>query len=80
MRMQNSSLPNAIPCEVALRLCEQISEANRGKWYSFNGLWCLGCVAASKDDPTKRCWHNAPHNRGCGQVNARYDHQLQAIG
>jgi len=63
---------NAISQDVALKLCTEISAANRGKWYTFNGLWCWGCVKFS-GEIAKRCFANQPDNRGCAQVNARYD-------
>jgi hypothetical protein len=66
---------SAIPRDVAMRLCAEIREEYRGKWYTFNGLWCLGCVAASKGDPTKMCWYRPPDHQGCGQVNARLTRQ-----
>lgn len=75
--MRDSKAAKTIPEEVALRLCEEIRTENQGKWYTFHGLWCLGCVTAGQDDPTKRCWHNPPDHRGCGQVNARYDRREQ---
>ncbi len=62
-----------IPKEVALALCAKIRSENRGKWYTFNGLWCLGCAKFSGGDPAKMCVSNAPDCRGCLQVNARYD-------
>ena len=62
-----------IPEDVATRLCAEISAANRGKWYTFNGLWCWGCVTFTGGDPAKRCFYHPPDFRGCAQVNARYD-------
>ncbi len=63
----------AIPQDIALKLCKEISTANRGRrWYTFNGLWCWGCVRFS-GDPARRCFANRPDYRGCAQVNARYD-------
>ena len=60
----------AIPQNLALQLCNEISAANRGKWYTFHGLWCWGCVAFSKS-PEQRCYANAG-NTGCPQVNKLY--------
>lgn len=73
--MENTGVANAIPREVASQLCEQIRQENRGKWYTFSGLWCLGCETFTKGDPTKLCWACSPDCRGCTQVNARYDQQ-----
>jgi len=63
----------AIPREVAFKLCEQIREENRGKWYSFYRMWCWGCYRFSRGDPAKLCFSNHPDYRGCTQVNKRYD-------
>ena len=68
---------NAIPKETAARLCGEICEENRGKWYTFNGLWCLGCASFTPKDGSQRCWAATPDCRGCSQVNARYDRQLE---
>jgi hypothetical protein len=64
---------DSIPDDVALRLCEEIRQGNRGKWYTVNGLWCWGCAQFS-GEPAKRCFANpkSPGNRGCAQVNARF--------
>ena len=61
-----------IPNETALRLCQEIREENRGKWYTLNGLRCWWCSTFSSS-PEKRCFASRPDFRGCGQVNARYD-------
>ena len=71
----DANAAKAIPREVALRLCEEIRTENRGKWYTFNGLWCLGCTTFNQADQTKMCWHSSPQNRGCGQVNKRHAEQ-----
>jgi len=63
-----------IPKDVALKLCEEIRAKNRGRWYSFYGMWCWGCYKFSKGDSTKLCFSNNPENRGCAQVNERYAH------
>jgi hypothetical protein len=60
----------AIPQNLALQLCNEISADNRGKWYTFRGLWCWGCVKFSKT-PEQRCYANAD-NTGCAQVNKLY--------
>jgi len=62
-----------IPKDVALQLCEKIREDNRGRWYSFYGVWCWGCYNFTKGDPDKLCFSGRPDNRGCSQVNKRYD-------
>lgn len=67
----------AIPRDQALAICEEIIQENRGKWYTSNGLWCWGCLKFSKS-VDGRCFANAEGNRGCGQVNRRFDGLSQA--
>lgn len=62
-----------IPEDTAWQLCAEIRQANQGKWYTVNGLWCWGCAMFSKHDPAKMCVSNRAVYRGCAQVNARYD-------
>jgi hypothetical protein len=62
----------AIAADVALELCEQIREENRPKWYSSNHWWCWGCTKFSKS-AEQRCFANAEGNRGCAQVDKRFD-------
>ncbi len=62
-----------IPKEIAQQMCVEIREENRGKWYTFNGLWCWGCTAQARGDVRKMCFRNTPENRGCTQVNQRFD-------
>lgn len=63
----------AISKEEALRLCAAIQTENRRKWFTPGGMMCRGCVRFSKGNPAKLCFANRPDNRGCYQVNARYD-------
>jgi hypothetical protein len=65
-------LPASIPYDTAAELCEQIRQANQGKWYTFNGMWCWGCVTFTKGEVSKRCFNNTPDCRGCTQVTRRY--------
>jgi len=69
---------NPIPRDVAEQLCAQIRQGNRGKWYTFNGMWCWGCAKFSGGNPAKLCFSSQPDYRGCAQVNARYDQQTTA--
>jgi hypothetical protein len=64
---------NAIPREVASRLCEQIRQEQQGRWYTLNGLWCWGCATFTGGDVARRCWASNAETRGCTQVNAGYD-------
>lgn len=67
--------PGAIPWDTALQLCAAIQAENRHKWYTPNEIMCLGCVIFSSGTPAKMCFANRPDNRGCYQINARYDLQ-----
>ena len=68
-----------IPKDVALQLCAEIRQQYQGKWWTFAGMQCMGCTAASKGDLTKMCVSNAPGYRGCNLVNARYDRQAKKV-
>ena len=70
----------AIPKDIAWQLCAEIRQANQGKWYTYNGLWCWGCGTFSKHDPAKMCVSNRADYRGCAQVNARYDRNIPHNG
>ena len=78
--MEDSNTANAIPREVALQLCEEIREENRGRWFRWKAWMCWGCTTFTKGDVDKRCVGSQPDYRGCLQVNARYDRQLRAAG
>jgi len=72
--------PDAIPRDVAFRLCEEIREENRGRWYRWTAWMCWGCTTFSKGDLEKMCVGSQPDYRGCIQVDARYDRQQEAEG
>jgi len=63
----------AILPNIAMELCEQVRRDNRGKWYTWNGLKCLGCATFARGNAQKMRFSRSPDNRGCSQVNARYD-------
>ncbi|MFC1900413.1 hypothetical protein ACFLYN_02355 [Chloroflexota bacterium] len=67
---------NDIPADVALGMCREIRDENRGRWYSFYGMWCWGCYTFSGRNPEKMCFSNSPGNRGCSQVNKKYDNMV----
>jgi rRNA maturation endonuclease Nob1 len=67
--MNKQEESQAIPREVALRLCEEIRKEKARKWFSQ----CWGCVRFTKNDPTKMCFSGQPDNRGCHHVNELYD-------
>lgn len=69
---ERSTLEN-IDMDTAAVLCGKIRQQNSGRWYTFNGLWCLVCAAQAKGDLAKMCFNHPPDNRGCVQINKRYD-------
>jgi hypothetical protein len=69
-----------IPKEVALQICAEIYQQYRGKWYTFAGLQCWGCITYSKNDKTKMCVSSRTDYRGCNLVNTRYDQKLRDKG
>ncbi len=74
MASRQGTAATPIPAGVARQLCAEIWHANHDKWYTFNGLWCTFCARFSPTSE-QRCFANArtPGNRGCAQVNARFD-------
>lgn len=71
--MGATQLDPAIDRETAVELCRQIREENRNKWYRWTAWWCWGCAKFTGGDEDRMCFANDPQNRGCAQVNARYD-------
>ena len=63
---------DAISREVALQLCAEIREENRGKWYRFAHLQCWGCTTYAKGDPDKMCLRSPEGYSGCNLINKRY--------
>jgi hypothetical protein len=68
----------AIPREIALQLCAEIRQDNRGKWYRFAHTQCWGCTTYAKGNPDKLCLSSQAGNRGCNLINKRYARQSQA--
>ncbi len=66
-----------IPRDEAFQLCAEIRQKYQGKWWTFTGMQCMGCTAATKGDMTKRCVSNKPGYRGYNLVNDRYDGQIK---
>jgi len=60
---------NHISKDMALQICTEIRQENRGKWYTFARLQCWGCTTFSKDNPAKMCLSSQD---GCNLVNKRY--------
>jgi hypothetical protein len=67
--MKGTSAKEAIPEDVALRLCEVIRKEKSGRPFTQ----CWGCVKFSKGDLAKLCLRSRPDYRGCKLVNERYD-------
>ncbi len=63
-----------IPKSVALKLCAEISEKKRKRWFTQ----CWGCWKASKGDTAKMCVSGSPDYRGCRLVNKRFDEDTKA--
>jgi hypothetical protein len=72
-KTMNGDVVDAIPKEVAYRLCEEIRAENRRKRVSFGAMQCWGCVTFTAGNPDKMCVANKPGYRGCSLVNARYE-------
>jgi len=66
--------------DAALKLCIEIRQDSRGKWFSFGAAQCWGCEKFSQGDPAKMCFSSRTDNRGCSQVNARYDRRSWHAG
>lgn len=71
--MASDITAGAIPEDVARQLCDEIRSDNRGKWWRWTAWWCWGCATFTKGDAAKMCWYGPPQNRGCSQVNQRYE-------
>ena len=59
----------AIPRQVALKLCEEIRTENRNKRFSPGGLQCFFCYRWARGDEDKLCLSN---KNGCNLINQRY--------
>ena len=62
---------NDIALELVLKLCDEITQQNKTKWWSFYHWWCWGCRKFSKT-PEQRCFRiENGKNTGCSQINKR---------
>lgn len=75
--MSTNTSETAIPKEVAYQLCAEIRRQFGGKWWTFAGMQCWGCVTFSKGDPAGMCVGSRADYRGCNLVNARHDSQAK---
>ena len=69
---------DALPRDLALRLCQESRDENKGRWYRWTTWMCWGCTTFSRGDVGKMCLSSQPDNRGCVQVNARLERQREA--
>lgn len=58
----------AVPSEVAYRLCQDIRQEGRHRWYSYSTWWCWGCTTFTSGEAAKRCGAVV----ACPQVVKRY--------
>jgi hypothetical protein len=70
----------AIPTDTALALCAAFQAENRLFWFTPTGMMCWGCALRSRRHPARRYFASRPGNRGCYQINARYDGQAAVAG
>lgn len=66
-------IENAIPRDIAEKLCEEVRAEYQGKWWTLAGLQCWGCTRFSHNDVNQMCLSSASGNRGCELINTRYD-------
>lgn len=62
-----------VELQTALRLCRQVQDEVRGKWWRSAWWQCAGCRRFGGGDPEKMCIAAAPGYRGCALVNRRLD-------
>lgn len=66
-----------IPREIALKLCEEIRKENERKRFGIGKTQCWGCYKFAKEDSSKLCIFTNEMNRGCSQVNKRYEKRYE---
>lgn len=67
----------AIPEEIAVKLCQQIREENADKLISWVKLQCWGCMRFSDFENRGSCIYGDPETLcGCNLVNKRYDNEF----
>jgi len=72
-RQNHHETSNRIPENVALKLCEEIYDENKRKKVGIWKVQCHFCRTTAKDDQREFCIFANGMNRGCPQVNRRYD-------
>jgi hypothetical protein len=63
---------DAISREEALKLCEEVRQENRHKWFSAARWQCWGCVSFTRGDLDKMCLRTPAGYNGCTLVNRRH--------
>ena len=71
--MSTRPLRNAICREDALSLCGEIRQENARKFLGAGKMQCSICYKLGRDNPARLCIFGNEVNRGCAQVNKRYD-------
>ena len=56
----------------AVKICSQIREQRKSKWYNLSLLQCWGCWKFSGGDYDKMCMKSASGYDGCNLINKRY--------
>lgn len=70
--MEDRVINEAIPLDVADRLCDEIRGEASANWDSALARWCWGCRQSIGDSPEKKGYLQKPGNRGCHLINVRY--------
>ncbi len=70
--MNRSEMAGAIPLEIAEKLCAEIRNEADLHWDTPDATWCFMCREETGGNPARRGILQAPGNRGCHLVNARY--------
>ena len=69
---------DTIPREVALELCAEVRQNNRGKWYRFAHLQWWGCMTYAKGNADKMCLSSPEGYSRCNLINKRYAEREKA--
>lgn len=71
--MTSSVADQPIQRDVALRLCNDLLARSRRRWLDPRTWQCRACAWASRRDPTQLAFAARPDNRGCRNVNERWE-------
>lgn len=70
--MAENVIVDAIPLEMAVKLCAEIRAEAEKNWHTPAARWCWSCQQSSKGDSSQCGYLRAPGNRGCILINSRY--------